>query len=107
VDSLSPLSCGLFGILGVTKETVLQAARAAQSRGVTSLGHLADCSLQQCARTPSKAGAVFYKMATLYGFVCTNTSVKTVDVGWIVVQSFCLNPAALLTKPQTDADMDT
>jgi hypothetical protein len=36
LDSLTPLSCGLFGILGVTKETALHAAQVLKSEGVTT-----------------------------------------------------------------------
>jgi hypothetical protein len=37
LDSLTPLSCSLFDVLGVTKETALQAAGLAHSQGLTSL----------------------------------------------------------------------
>jgi hypothetical protein len=39
-DSLTALSCCLFDILGVTKETVLQAAGVANSAGLATLGNL-------------------------------------------------------------------
>lgn len=38
---MTPLSCGLFGILGVTKETALQAAQVLKSEGVTALPDVA------------------------------------------------------------------
>jgi hypothetical protein len=37
LDSLTPLSCSLFDVLGVTKETALHAARLAHSQGYTDL----------------------------------------------------------------------
>ena len=37
LDSLTPLSCSLFDILGVTKETVLQLARLAKAEKLTEL----------------------------------------------------------------------
>ena len=37
LDSLTPLSCSLFDVLGVTKETALLAARVAHSQGHTDL----------------------------------------------------------------------
>jgi hypothetical protein len=40
LDSLTPLSCGLFEILGVTKETVQQAAGASKTLGLTTEGQL-------------------------------------------------------------------
>jgi hypothetical protein len=40
LDSLTPLSCSLFDILGVTKETVLQLAGLAKAEGCTSPGAL-------------------------------------------------------------------
>jgi hypothetical protein len=39
LDSLTPLSCSLFDILGVTKETVLQAASLAHSWGSTNMSN--------------------------------------------------------------------
>lgn len=40
-DSLTPLSCGLFDILGVSKETMLQAARLAAVEQATTSGSIA------------------------------------------------------------------
>lgn len=40
LDSLTPLSCTLFDSLGVTKETVLQAARLAKADGLTTTSYL-------------------------------------------------------------------
>jgi hypothetical protein len=40
LDSLTPLSCSLFDILRVTKETVLQVARVAKSERLTTLGEM-------------------------------------------------------------------
>jgi hypothetical protein len=40
LDSLTPLSCKLFDILGVRKETALEAARLASSDGLTTLAHM-------------------------------------------------------------------
>jgi hypothetical protein len=40
LDSLTPLSCSLFDILGVTKETVLQAGGMAKSERLTKLSDL-------------------------------------------------------------------
>jgi hypothetical protein len=40
LDSLTPLSCSLFDVLGVTKETVLQAARLAKADGLTTTSYL-------------------------------------------------------------------
>jgi hypothetical protein len=40
LDSLTPLSCSLFDLLGVSKEMVLQAARLAKADGLTTTSYL-------------------------------------------------------------------
>jgi hypothetical protein len=40
VDSLTPLACSLFDILGVSREAAAEAARLAKSAGLTTLGHM-------------------------------------------------------------------
>jgi hypothetical protein len=40
VDSLTPLSCSLFDVLGVSKETVQQAAKVAKAKGLTTVDDL-------------------------------------------------------------------
>ena len=40
MDSVTPLSCGLFDILGVTKETAVELAAFAEYDGLTTLAHL-------------------------------------------------------------------
>jgi hypothetical protein len=51
LDSLTPLSCGLFDILGVGKETVLQAAKVAKSAGLATLPKM--CTLASCYHSVS------------------------------------------------------
>lgn len=40
LDSVAPLSCSLFDVLGVTKETVVQAARLAGSEGLVTVAEM-------------------------------------------------------------------
>jgi hypothetical protein len=40
LDSVAPLSCSLFDVLGVTKETALQAARLAGSEGLVTVAEM-------------------------------------------------------------------
>ena len=51
LDSVTPLSCGLFDILGVGKETVLQAAKVAKSAGLATLPKM--CTLASCYHSVS------------------------------------------------------
>jgi hypothetical protein len=66
MDSLTPLSCGLFDILGVTKETAVELAAFAEYDGLTTLAHLE--TLLEIYRTVLKHQVSQY--ASMCGCVC-------------------------------------
>jgi hypothetical protein len=57
--SLMPLSCGLIDLLGVTKETMLHAAKITQSAGLATVDQLLSLTyLPLCTPAPSELGVL-------------------------------------------------
>jgi hypothetical protein len=97
LDSLTPLSCGLFRLLGITKETALQAARLAKAQGLTTLVSLdvlvaayRDVIVHQVSR---RAAGRTVNMLTVWSFGCARTCACQLEV--LFVGASCLGSVRL------------
>jgi hypothetical protein len=97
LGSLTPLSCGLFPLLGITKETALQAARLAKAQGLTTLASLdvlvaayRDVIVHQVSR---RAAGRTVNMSTVWSFGCAHTCACQLEV--LFVGASCLGSVRL------------
>ena len=97
LGSLTPLSCGLFPLLGITKETALQAARLAKAEGLTTLASLdvlvaayRDVIVHQVSR---RAADRTVNMLTVWSFGCAHTCACQLEV--LFVGASCLGSVGL------------
>lgn len=72
LDSWTPLSCSLFDVLGVTKETVVQAARLAGSEGLVTVAEMETLGLAYRCVLKFQVSWRFYCYSYM-GRSCLNT----------------------------------
>jgi hypothetical protein len=100
LDSLTPLSCGLFDALGVPKGTVLHAAMVAHSQGFSTLLNFKIFLASYNSVLDHQVRLGYWSYST--ALCVTHIEGYVYDCG---ARFYCVQgPAVMLTKPHADAD---